>query len=259
MGIPSVSQQSSSSCFFADTFLLINSLMKNRKIYILVKWNLKCASSGLFVCFWFFFCFCFFFVFVLLFEQACTWSLTSLFTSTLRRWPCLGGVIKIQVYNMDVIQRRFWLAAINAPYLDGTREKLQENVSKKKTTFLRKLLLNCKKKASHYLNGEGKHWQLGEDNRFWTDIRAGPWCGRSISTFSKQAKQRIYTTNETFHLFLQRRNACNLSKTTFGENKKNNKQVCDISMKVDYMEYLNIMFTSISFVFQTPLITNLPH
>ena len=76
------------------------------------------------------------------------------------------------------------------------------------------------------------------------DICAGLWRGRSVSAYSTQAKQRIYYTNETFRLFLQRQNAYNLSKKTLDENKKNNKLVRDnILMKVDDIECLYLVNT----------------
>ena len=151
-------------------------------------------------------------------------------------------------YNIDVIERRFWLAAMHAPYLDGAREKPRkkprENVSKKQ--ILKKIIIKLSKKASYYLDGDGKIDSWERITEF--NICVGLWRGRSVSAFSKQAKQQIYLTNETFCLFLQIWNAHNFrkGKKQLGK-KKNNKLVCDnISKKVDDMEYLYLVNTSCS-------------
>ena len=53
-------------------------------------------------------------------------------------------VFTIYYYNMEVIERRFWLAAMRAPYLDGERKKPHENISKKK--ILQKIIIELSKK-----------------------------------------------------------------------------------------------------------------
>ena len=53
---------------------------------------------------------------------------------------------------------------MRAPYLDGAREKPRENVSKK--NILEKIIIKLSKKQAFTLNDEGKHRQLGKDNRF---------------------------------------------------------------------------------------------
>ena len=51
-------------------------------------------------------------------------------------------IFTIYIFNMDVIQRK-WMAAMRAPYLDGEREKLLKNVSKK--NILQKIIIELSK------------------------------------------------------------------------------------------------------------------
>ena len=60
-------------------------------------------------------------------------------------------VFTMYFYNMGVIQRRFSMAAMRAPYLDGERKKPHENVSKKNSS---ENYYWTVKKSIYYLNGE---------------------------------------------------------------------------------------------------------
>ena len=42
----------------------------------------------------------------------------------------LGITLTNETYNIDIIQRRFWLAAMRAPYVDGARDNPWEKMSK---------------------------------------------------------------------------------------------------------------------------------
>ena len=80
---------------------------------------------------------------------------------------------------MEVIQSRFWLAAMRALYLDGERKKPHENISKKK--ILQKIIIELSKKAIYYLT---------------------PRCPRFLLNFSAQDGS-FGTQCEIYHLLLE--------------------------------------------------------
>ena len=57
-------------------------------------------------------------------------------------------------YDRDIIQRRFWLAAMSAPYLDGAQKNRWKTFRKKK--ILEKIII--KQEKNEFLNGQGKHY-----------------------------------------------------------------------------------------------------
>ena len=128
-------------------------------------------------------------------------------------------------YNIDVIQRRFLFCHACSISRWSTGKTAGKHFEKNKH-ILEKIIIKLPKKASYYLNGDRKHRQLGEGNRFRTYNCAGLWCGRSVSAFSQQAKQRLYSINETFRLFFHRRNAYNFSqKNSVKSHRTTNRSV----------------------------------
>ena len=112
------------------------------------------------------------------------------------------------LYNIDVIQRRFWLGAMYAPYLDRALENRRKTFRKKK--ILEKIIVKRSKKE--FLNGERTHYrQLEVGNSFWINISAGLWWERSTSAQCKQAEHPRNSQCIIMHNTMEHANSWSMS------------------------------------------------